>query len=91
MTTQKLKGTLYEDQAALQRFRDFEHRYYQEVTIAGVMGECPFGHREGEKYKVANCNSDGLCGALYTRIHALDPDPPLLGQPAMGKGSGPVR
>jgi uncharacterized repeat protein (TIGR04076 family) len=69
MTTQTLKGTLYEDQVALKRFRDFEHRYYQEVTIAGVMGECPFGHREGEKYKVSNCNNDGLCGALYTRIH----------------------
>jgi hypothetical protein len=64
MSKQKLKGSLYEDHAVLQRFHDFEHRYYQEVTITSVMGECPFGHREGEKYKVANCNSDGLCGAL---------------------------
>jgi len=69
MSEQKLKGTLYEDRETLKRFRDFEYRYYQEVTITKVMEECPFGHTAGEKYHVSNCNSNGLCGALYKRIH----------------------
>jgi uncharacterized repeat protein (TIGR04076 family) len=47
-----------------------ENRYYQEVTIAKITGECPYGHKEGEKYKVTNCNNDNLCGALYKAIHA---------------------
>jgi uncharacterized repeat protein (TIGR04076 family) len=47
-----------------------ENRYYQEVTIAGITGDCPYGHREGEKYKVTALNSDGLCGSLYKTIHA---------------------
>ena len=69
MSEEKLKGTLYEDRETLKRFRDFENRYYQEVTITKVIEECPFGHTAGEKYKVTNCNSNGLCGALYKRIH----------------------
>jgi uncharacterized repeat protein (TIGR04076 family) len=69
MSDQKLTGTLYDDHETLKRFRDFENRYYQEVTITKVIGECPYGHREGEKYNVTNCNSSGLCGALYKRIH----------------------
>jgi uncharacterized repeat protein (TIGR04076 family) len=69
MSEQKLKGTLYEDHEAVKRFRDFENRYCQEVTITKVTKECPYGHTEGEKYKVSNCNNDGLCGALYTSLH----------------------
>ena len=65
MSDQKLTGTLYDDHETVKRFRDFENRYYQEVTITKVTGECPFGHREGETYNITNCNSDGLCGALY--------------------------
>jgi uncharacterized repeat protein (TIGR04076 family) len=47
-----------------------ENCYYQEVTITGITGDCPYGHREGEKYKVTALNSDGLCGSLYKTIHA---------------------
>ncbi len=68
MSEQKLKGTLYEDHEAVKRFRDFESRYYQEVNIIKITAGCPYGHREGEKYKVSNCNNDGLCGALYTSL-----------------------
>ena len=47
-----------------------ENRYYQEVTITGVTGECPYGHQEGKIFRVTNCNHDGLCGALYKAIHS---------------------
>jgi uncharacterized repeat protein (TIGR04076 family) len=45
------------------------NRYYEEVTITKVTGGCPYGHKEGEKYRVTVSNSDGLCGALYQAIH----------------------
>ena len=48
-----------------------ENRYYQEVTITKVTGKCPYGHKEGEKYRVTALNSDGLCGSLYKSIHAF--------------------
>ena len=70
MSEQKLKGTLYEDHDAVKRFRDFENRYRQEVSITKVTKKCPYGHTEGEKYKVSNCNYDGLCGALYASLHS---------------------
>ena len=70
MTDEKLKGTMYEDLDAVKHFRDFENRYVQEVTITRVTGHCPYGHAEGEKYRVSNCNNDGLCGALYTSLHS---------------------
>ena len=69
MSEEKLKGTLYEDQEAVKHFRDFENRYYQQVTVTGVTGQCPYGHTQGDQYRVSNCNNDGLCGALYTSIH----------------------
>jgi len=47
-----------------------ENRYYQEVTITTVEGECPYGHKEGEIFKVTALNSDGLCGSLFKAIHA---------------------
>jgi uncharacterized repeat protein (TIGR04076 family) len=43
-------------------------RYYQEATINRVSGQCPYGHREGETYKITNVNAGGLCGALYNSI-----------------------
>lgn len=43
-------------------------RYYEEVIISKITGECPYGHREGEAYKVTNINSGGLCGSLYRTI-----------------------
>lgn len=46
------------------------NRYYQEVTITKVSGDCPYGHQEGEKYVVTSVNHDGMCGALYHAIHA---------------------
>jgi len=45
------------------------NRYHQEVTITAVAGQCPYGHREGEKFTVTTMNSDGLCGSLYQAIH----------------------
>ncbi|MFC1671247.1 TIGR04076 family protein [Spirochaetota bacterium] len=47
-----------------------ENRYYQEVKIVKVSGECPYGHKEGETYSVTNCNHDSICGALYKSIHS---------------------
>jgi uncharacterized repeat protein (TIGR04076 family) len=45
------------------------NRFHQEVTITKVMGECPYGHKEGEKHRVTISNSDGLCGSLFQAIH----------------------
>jgi uncharacterized repeat protein (TIGR04076 family) len=69
MSKDRLSGSLYDDKDVLEKFRYFENRYYQEMTITKVSGDCPYGHKEGEKYKVSNCNSNGLCGALYKRLH----------------------
>jgi len=45
------------------------NRYYQEVTITGVSGDCPYGHKEGEKFRTTAMNHDCLCGSLYQTIH----------------------
>jgi uncharacterized repeat protein (TIGR04076 family) len=45
-----------------------ENRYYQEVTITSVTGDCPYGHKVGEKFKVTAMNSDGICGSLLKAI-----------------------
>lgn len=65
---QKSEQALFDDFAA--KFIEAENRYYQEVTITKVSGTCPYGHKQGEKYRVTNCNSDGLCGSLYKAIHS---------------------
>jgi uncharacterized repeat protein (TIGR04076 family) len=44
-------------------------RCIQEITITKVTGNCPYGHQEGEKYRVTDTNHDGMCGALYQAIH----------------------
>jgi uncharacterized repeat protein (TIGR04076 family) len=69
MTDDRLKNSLYEEEDVVKKFQQFENHYFQEVTITGVSGECPYGHKEGEQYKVSNCNSNGLCGALYNCLH----------------------
>jgi len=53
----------------VRKFIEAENRYYQEVTITNVEGECPYGHKAGDVFRVTNCNNDGLCGALYKAIH----------------------
>jgi uncharacterized repeat protein (TIGR04076 family) len=45
-----------------------EHRYYQQVTIRKVHGNCPYGHREGDAFRVTAMNSDGICGSLLQGI-----------------------
>lgn len=45
-----------------------ENTYYQEVTVTRVNGVCPYGHREGDQFKVTAMNSDGICGALLKSI-----------------------
>jgi uncharacterized repeat protein (TIGR04076 family) len=44
------------------------NRYYQEVTVSKVTGECPYGHKEGDQFKITSMNSDGICGALLKSI-----------------------
>jgi len=44
------------------------NRRYAELTITSVEGNCPYGHKEGEKFQVSAMNSDGLCGSLFTLI-----------------------
>ena len=62
--------TVEEDMQALyKKVMDVENRYYQEVVITGVTGECPYGHREGEVFRLTNINHDCICGALYKAIH----------------------
>jgi len=45
-----------------------ENRYYQEVTISKVHGTCPYGHREGDIFRVTAMNGDGICGSLLQGI-----------------------
>ncbi|MCX5902035.1 MAG: TIGR04076 family protein [Proteobacteria bacterium] len=45
-----------------------ENRYYQEVTIRRVRGSCPYGHREGDTFRVTAMNGDGICGSLLQGI-----------------------
>ncbi len=59
----------YSDEAVAY-IKEVENRYYQEVTISKVTGNCPYGHKEGEKYRVTSLNNDGLCGSLYHTLHA---------------------
>jgi uncharacterized repeat protein (TIGR04076 family) len=58
-----------EDEPIAEKILKGENRYAQEVTITRVSGRCPYGHREGETFKVTALNSDGLCGSLYKAIH----------------------
>jgi hypothetical protein len=51
MSDQKLKGTLYEDRETLKRFRDFENRYYQEVTIKKLLRNVPLVTRQVKNTK----------------------------------------
>jgi uncharacterized repeat protein (TIGR04076 family) len=55
------------DEYAAQVLR-LEHRYYQEVTVTRVNGECPYGHKVGDTFKVTAMNSDGICGSLLQGI-----------------------
>jgi uncharacterized repeat protein (TIGR04076 family) len=44
------------------------NRYYSEVTITKVSGECPYGHKEGEQYRTTAMNHAGICGSLWRII-----------------------
>jgi len=44
------------------------NRFYSEVTIVKVNGECPYGHKEGEKYMTTGMNHAGICGGLWHQI-----------------------
>ena len=44
------------------------NRFYSEVTITRVNGECPYGHKEGEKYLTTGMNHAGICGGLWHQI-----------------------
>lgn len=46
------------------------NRYVQEVTITKVEGECPFGHKEGEKHLINSTHHSTICGALWQANHA---------------------
>jgi len=48
---------------------DDSQNWFQEVAITKVSGECPYGHREGEIYKISDIKCGGLCGSLYRSIH----------------------
>ena len=48
---------------------DDSQNWFQEVTITKVSGECPYGHKEGEIYKISDTHFGGLCGSLYRSIH----------------------
>ncbi len=41
----------------------------QELTITKVNGDCPYGHKEGEKHIITSTNHDGICGGLWQANH----------------------
>jgi len=65
----ELQELTFEDDF-VRKITEAENRYYQEITITNVQGECPYGHVVGDVFRVTNCNNDGLCGALYKAIHS---------------------
>lgn len=54
----------------LEKIRNEAYRYYEEVTISDINGDCPYRHKKGDVFKVTNMNSDSLCGSLYQAIHS---------------------
>jgi uncharacterized repeat protein (TIGR04076 family) len=48
---------------------DTANKYYQEVRVTKVEGECPYGHNVGDTFRVTARNHDGLCGSLYQLIN----------------------
>jgi len=69
MSTDPVKGSLYEDDEVLKKFQESENRYLQQVNITKINGLCPYGHKAGDSFQVTNCNPDGLCGSLYNLLH----------------------
>jgi len=65
MTTEDHSNELSE---AARSVLEKENRYYQEVTVTHVNGECPYGHKEGDQFKVTTMNSDGMCGSLLKSL-----------------------
>jgi hypothetical protein len=61
MVDEKPSNELEDATAAVLRA---ENRYYQEITITGVEGECPYGHKVGDQFKVTAMNSDNICITL---------------------------
>ena len=45
-----------------------ENRYYQEVTITEVDGDCPYGHKVGDQFKVTAMCPGNLCGSLLQAL-----------------------
>ena len=41
------------------------NRFYSEITIVKVNGECPYGHKGGEQYMTTGMNHAGICGGLW--------------------------
>ncbi len=56
-------------QALTKKVMDVENRYYQQVTITRLKGDCPYDHAEGDTFQVTNINHDCMCGGLYKAIH----------------------
>ena len=48
------------DDDVVAQIMEVVNRYYQEATITGVSGSCPYGHCKGDRFKVTSMNSDGL-------------------------------
>jgi uncharacterized repeat protein (TIGR04076 family) len=70
MEEEKQNNTQENDADALSEIFKIINRYYQEVTITSVKDNCPYGHREGEKFRLTGMNHDCLCGSLYQSIQA---------------------
>lgn len=53
----------------LEKIRREAYRNCEEATITAVEGECPYGHKKGDCFRLTNMNCDGMCGSLYQPIH----------------------
>lgn len=69
-----------------------ENRYCQDVTITNVHGACPYGHHEGQTFKITALHAGGLCGSLFTAIFpsvvALHYGGSVLWEPKAGAFTG---
>jgi len=58
------ESSMDEFKAVLERI----NKQFEEVTVTKVNGNCPYGHKEGDKHTITSMNTDGLCGSLFASI-----------------------
>ena len=65
----------------VRKITEAENRYYQEITITNVQGECPYGHVAGDVFRVTNCK---ILAQYGVRVVCAEPVTGSSGIPQLG-------